>query len=119
MSEKREILLSRVASVVLALGALVIALYIKSAYDVLMFAWAFYAASAGLPALAALYWKKATSAGVLAAMIGGFVVTVGWKLAGEPFGLGSTVPGALACGILLVTVSLATYKTHPSEMVHV
>ena len=119
MSEKREIFLSRVASVVLALGALVIALYIKSAYDVLMFAWAFYAASAGLPALAALYWKKATSAGILAAMIGGFVVTIGWKLAGEPFGLGSTVPGALACGILLVSVSLATYKTHPSEMVHV
>lgn len=44
MKEKQEILFSRIASVVLALGALVIALYIKSAYDVLMFAWAFYAA---------------------------------------------------------------------------
>lgn len=119
MTPKHEILFSRIASVVLALGALVIALYIKSAYDVLMFAWAFYAAAAGLPALAALCWEKATSAGILAGMIGGFVVTVGWKLAGQPLGLGATVPGALVCGVLLVIVSLATYSKHPTTMVHV
>lgn len=52
-------------------------------------------------------------------MIGGFVVTVGWKLAGQPFGLGATVPGALVCGVLLVAVSLATYQKHPTTMVHV
>jgi len=119
MSQKTELLLSRIASALLALGALAIALYIKSAYDVLMFAWAFYAAAAGLPALAALYWKKATSAGVIAGMVGGFAVTVGWKLAGQPFGLGATVPGAITCGVLLVAVSLATYKKHPSAMVEV
>lgn len=119
MSGKQEILFSRIASVVLAMGALFIALYIKSAYDVLMFAWAFYAAAAGLPALAALYWKKATSAGILAAMLGGFAVTVGWKLLGEPWGLGATVPGALVCGVLLVAVSLATCRKRPSVMVKV
>jgi SSS family solute:Na+ symporter len=119
MSEKQELLLSRIASVVLAIGALLIALYIKSAYDVLMFAWAFYAAAAGLPALAALYWKKATSAGIIAGMVGGFSVTVGWKLMDQPFGLGATVPGAIVCGVLLVVVSLATYKKNPSIMVDV
>ena len=119
MKEKQEILFSRIASVVLALGALVIALYIKSAYDVLMFAWAFYAAAAGLPALAALYWKRATSAGIMAGMLGGFVVTVVWKLVGEPMGLGATVPGAIACGVLLVGVSLATYRKRPTVMVEV
>lgn len=119
MTEKQELLFSRIASVILAMGALVIALYIKSAYDVLMFAWAFYAAAAGLPALAALYWKKATSAGVIAGMLGGFTVTVGWKLMGQPLGLGATVPGAIACGVLLVAVSLATYQKNPSVMVDV
>lgn len=119
MTEKQELFFSRIASIVLALGALVIALYIKSAYDVLMFAWAFYAAAAGLPALAALYWKKATTAGIISGMLGGFVVTVGWKLLGQPFGLGATVPGAIVCGILLVAVSLATYKKTPSVMVDV
>lgn len=116
MKSKTEILLSRIFSVILALGALFIALYIKSAYNVLMFAWSFYAAAAGLPALAALYWKKATNAGILAGMIGGFVVCVGWKLAGLPFGLGAAVPGAITCGILLVLVSLITYKEHPCKL---
>ena len=76
MTEKHEILMSRIMSVVLAMGALIIALYIKNAYNVLMFAWSFYAAAAGLPALAALYWKKATNQGILSAMIGGFAVCV-------------------------------------------
>lgn len=115
MQEKTEMRLSRLFSVVLSVGALVIALYIKNAYNILMFAWSFYAAAAGIPAFAALLWKKATAPGVIAAMISGFTVCVGWKLAGEPFGLGSTVPGAIACFIVLVAVSLATYQKYPSK----
>ena len=79
-----------------------------------MFAWSFYAAAAGIPAFAALFWKKATKQGIIAAMLAGFVVCVGWKLAGTPLGLGPTVPGAVACGIALVVVSLATYKKNPA-----
>ena len=114
MSEKREILFSRVFSIILPLGALVIALYIQNAYDILMFSWSFYAAACGLPCFAALYWRKATAAGIIAGMLAGFVVCVGWKLAGLPFGLGAAVPGAIACAIALVAVSLATYKKRPS-----
>ena len=119
MSEKKEISLSRVFSIILPIGALIIALYIKNAYNILMFAWSFYAAAAGLPAFAALYWKKATKQGIIAAMLAGFVVCVGWKLCGTPFGLGPTVPGAVACAIALVAVSLATYKKSPSVMLEV
>ena len=114
MKERTEILLSRAFSIVLPLGALVIALYIKNAYNILMFAWSFYAAAAGLPCFAALFWKKATTPGIIAGMLAGFVVCVGWKLGGEPFGLGSAVPGTLACAAALVAVSLATYRTCPS-----
>ena len=116
MPEKKEMLLSRVFSVILPLGALVIALYIKNAYNILMFAWSFYAAAAGIPAFAALFWKKATKPGIIGGMIAGFVFCVGWKLMGTPFGLGPTVPGAIACGIATVVISLATYKNQPSEM---
>ena len=112
--ERKELRLTRVFAVVLPLGALLIALYIKNAYNILMFAWSFYAAAAGLPAFAALYWKKATKAGVLSGMAAGFTVTIAWKLLGQPFGLGATVPGAIACALALVLVSLATYKRHPS-----
>jgi len=114
MRDKTEILLSRVFSVILPIGALIIALYMKNAYNILMFSWAFYAAAAGIPAFAALFWKKATAPGMIAAMVSGFVVCVGWKLIGQPFGLGAAVPGTIACGIALVTVSLATGKRHPS-----
>ena len=114
MKDRTEILLSRVFSVILPFGALVIALYIKNAYNILMFAWSFYAAAAGIPAFAALYWRKATRAGIISGMLAGFVVCVGWKLAGVPFGLGSTVPGALACLLATVGVSLATYKKQAS-----
>ena len=79
-----------------------------------MFAWTFYAAAAGLPAFAALYWKKATAQGIIAGMLAGFVVCVSWKIAGTPLGLGAAVPGTIACGIALVGVSLATYKKSPS-----
>ena len=112
--EKKELRLTRVFAFILPLGALVIALYIKNAYNILMFAWSFYAAAAGLPAFAALYWKKATKAGIISGMAAGFVVCVGWKLIGTPFGLGPTVPGAIACAAALVIVSLATYKKAPS-----
>ncbi len=116
MSEKRELLLSRILSVVLAFGALVIALYIKSAYTILTMIYNFYAAAAGIPALAALYWKKATAQGMIAAVIGGFVTCAVWRALGSPLGIGGTLPGAAVCLALMVTVSLATYKKHPSRM---
>ena len=119
MKDQTEILLSRVFSVILPLGALVIALYIKNAYNILMFAWSFYAAAAGIPAFAALFWRKATSAGVIAGMAAGFTVCVGWRLAGEPFGLGSAVPGTIACGVALIAVSLAACKDHPTVFLDV
>lgn len=119
MTDKTEVRLSRIFSIVLPLCALFIALYIQNAYEILMFSWSFYAAAAGLPAFAGLFWRKATKQGILAALIGGFAVCVGWKLAGLPFGIGAAVPGAIACGVLLVVVSLITYKKHPSVFLEV
>lgn len=116
MDSKKTLMWSRIMTVVLALGALIIALYIKSAYSILTMIYNFYAAAAGIPALAALYWKKATAPGMIAANIGGFVVCAAWKALDNPFGLGGTLPGALVCAILLVSVSLATYKKYPSKM---
>ena len=116
MSDKRELLLSRVFTVVLAVGALIVALYVKSVYSIITGSWSYYAAAAGFPALAALYWKKATTPGVLSALVGGLAVTGIWNLLGTPFGLGATVPGAIASGVLLVLVSLATCKKHPSKV---
>jgi len=119
MTSKRELLWSRIFTVVLALGGLFVALRVKSVYSILTSFWAYYAAAAGFPALAALFWKKASTPGIIAGVVGGFAVTALWNLLGTPFGLGATVPGALASGLLLVVVSLATCKTHPSKVLDV
>lgn len=116
MDSKKTLVWSRIMTVILAVGALLIALYIKSAYGILTMIYNFYAAAAGIPALAALYWKKATAPGMIAANIGGFAVCAVWKALGNPFGLGGTLPGAAVCAVLLVGVSLATYKKYPSRM---
>ncbi len=119
MTDRREIFLSRIFSVILPIGALVIALYIQNAYDILMFSWSFYAAACGLPCFAALYWRKATKAGILSAMCAGFIVCIGWKQIGQPFGLGAAVPGAIACALALILVSLLTFKKNPSPFLDV
>lgn len=119
MTDREEIRWSRIFSVILPIGALIIALYIKNAYNILMFAWSFYSAACGLPAFAALFWKKATKQGILAGMISGFAVCIGWKLLGQPLGLGAAVPGTLACAAALVGVSLMTCRKNPSRFLDV
>lgn len=112
MSEKRELLLSRIFTLVLGLGAFLIAFYIRQAYDALMFAWTFYAASLGVPAFMALFWKKATKQGTTAGIAMGFGTSIVWKLLGEPLNLAAAIPGTVLCACSLIVVSLITF--HPS-----
>ena len=117
MTDRQELRLSRIVTVVISLFALAVALFFTSAYDALMFAWTFYAAAMGLPCLAALFWKKATSPGIIAGMLTGFATCVAWKLMGEPMNPGSTIIGVACCGIALVCVSLCTCRKYPSRQV--
>lgn len=115
LEDKKELLYSRIFTVLLGLGALIISLYIRQAYKALMFAWTFYASSIGLPALAALYWEKATSQGIVSSILVGFIVSVIWKIIGSPWGLSPSIPGSILCGLTLLTISYATYdKNSPS-----
>lgn len=110
ITEKKEVLLSRIITPLLGFIALIIALYIKSAYAALMFAWTFYAASVGLPAFAALCWKKATKSAIVSSVIAGFVSSCVWQFAGIPFGIAPAIVGSAICGAVLYTVSILTYK---------
>ena len=117
LDEKKELWLSRICSIVFGVLAFLVAMFFRSAYDALMFGWTFYAATLGIPCLMALVWKKATTPGVLAGMAAGFVISIVWKLAGSPFGIGSTIIGVVLNAIVCVTISLATYKKYPSREV--
>ena len=115
MTDKQELRLSRICTIVISAFALVVALFYTNAYDALMFAWTFYAAAMGLPCLAALFWRDATAPGILSGMLAGLVSSIVWNALGSPLGVGSTIVGVLCCGTALVIVSLATRKTHPSR----
>lgn len=117
MDEKKELRLSRICSIVFGVFAFLVAMFFTSAYDALMFGWTFYAATLGVPCLAAIVWKKATTQGILAGMAVGFVISIAWNLAGSPLGIGSTIIGVVLNAIVCVTVSLATYKKNPSKEV--
>jgi len=117
MDEKKELRLSRICSIVFGVFAFLVAMFFTSAYDALMFGWTFYAATLGVPCLAAIVWKKATTQGILAGMAVGFVISIAWNLAGSPLGIGSTIIGVVLNAIVCVTVSLATYKKYPSKEV--
>lgn len=117
MSEKKALIWSRVLTVVFALFAFLVAVFFTSAYDALMFGWVFYAATLGVPCLAALVWRKATTPGMLAGMGAGFVMSILWNVLGSPLGVGATIVGVCANALLLVVVSLLTYQKHPSKPV--
>jgi SSS family solute:Na+ symporter len=68
------------------------------------------------PVYAALYWKRATTAGVLSGLFGGmatavvFVLRPGWK----PFGIHEGILGLVVNVALLVSVSYLT-RPQPDE----
>jgi Na+/proline symporter len=81
-SEKRTILLSRV--LVLSLGVVAYLVSLSFAYSTTIFEKAMYAytiyGAAITPCLAAaLFWKRATTAGAIASIVGGTVTTLAWS----------------------------------------
>lgn len=78
---------------------------IISIYEVAL---SFTASALVMPVLAAMFWERATKTGVIASMVGALGVSLGWQMAGQPFGLHEIGPGLLTSALLLVIVSLLT-----------
>ena len=117
MSSKEEIRYGRVACVGSGLIALALTLYLRSAYDLLMLVWGFYSSCMACPAIAGLFWKKATKQGIIAGIFGGLLSNICWKyVLGAPFGLSAVIPGVLMSGLLIIVVSLVTYKENNAPM---
>jgi len=107
---RRLVLLSRLATVVIAAIALALAFANQQLiFDWVAYAWAGLGSSFGPPLLLALRWKRVTKAGVLAGMLGGTASTILWH---NVAALGAALDikiASFAVSLLLVwTVSLAT-----------
>lgn len=110
MSTKEELKYGRIACLSSGVIALALALWLKEAYDLLMLVWGFYSSCMAFPAMAALFWKKATKPGILAGMFGGLLSNITWKyILHSPGGLSAVIPGVIMSGLLILVVSLITY----------
>jgi SSS family solute:Na+ symporter len=112
--KKNELLISKIIIVLLGLAAVVFALYVRQAYLALMYAWTFFAAAVGPAAVATLFWRKATSAGIMASMVTGFVISMVWEPLGLP--LWPSFAGCFLSTVVLIVVCLATYD--PDKPTH-
>ena len=125
-SEKKALLVGRIAVVVIAIIAFIIAFDKNSSIMSLVSdAWAGFGAAFGPVVLLALFWKRSNAAGALAGMISGALTVIIWDYIpmintadglvtiGSSTGLYSLAIGFPIALIFMIAVSLATKK--PSD----
>ncbi len=81
-SNKRVLIVSRLAVVALGCWALYQAVYAESILQKMLWAYTIYSAALTPVVLAAFYSKRVTAWGAVAAIAGGTVVTLAWDLPG-------------------------------------
>jgi cation/acetate symporter len=126
MNEKQKVMAGKLAAFTVGLVAIILGIVFKGMNVSYLVGWAFaVAASANLPAiLMLLFWKKTTARGIVASIIVGIIVAVGWILLSpsmfERYGklaadapLPFSNPGIVAIPVSFITliiVSLLTQK---------
>lgn len=108
LSPKQRLQVGRVAVVILALMATLLAMEPDSkVLDVVSYAWAGLGASLGPAILISLYWRKMTARGALAGVfVGGATVIIWPQFEGGIFELYSLVPGFGVSALAVVVGSL-------------
>lgn len=109
-NEKSLLFVSRIAVVVVAVIAYILALNPNnSVMDLVSYAWAGFGAAFGPAMILSLYWKRMNIAGAFAGIFGGGVAVILWKsFLAESTGIYELVPGFIISIIFIVVVSLIT-----------
>ena len=112
--QKELVLVGRVAVVLIAIIALLLALDADSkVLDLVAYAWAGFGAAFGPALILAIYWPRMNRNGALAGIISGGLTVVIWKqLEGGLFDLYEIIPGFTASLLAIVIVSLLTRPPH-------
>jgi SSS family solute:Na+ symporter len=76
ISAKTSIRLSMVATLLIGVVAVCLAAWFTTVLDAILYAYAFMVSGLFIPTLGAFFWKKGSSAGALAGMISGGVLTI-------------------------------------------
>ncbi len=117
-NEKQVLIVSRGATILIAIVAMIIASNQDSKiFDLVSYAWSGFGAAFGPLVLFALFWKRTTLAGAVSGMVTGGVVSIVWSMfisnLGGWFGVYSLLPAFIISSVVIVVVSLLTKK--PSD----
>lgn len=108
LKEEKTILVSRIATALLGLFAIVIALNpLDSVFWLSVFAWAGLATCFGPPIIISLFWNKVTKTGAITGMIVGPAVTVVWYF-WSPIDIYEGGPAFISALVAIIVVSLFT-----------
>lgn len=116
-TDEKLLKVSRLAVSGMALVGLGIALFIKDIILIFTYALSLSAVTLVMPVLAAMFWKRATKAGVISSTVVSLLFAIAWKLIGNPFGLHEIVPGIMVSFLVLVIVSLLTKHSEDEEVI--
>ena len=107
-TDKELIFVSRLAIIIIALLAYIIALNPDSTVlELVAYAWAGFGAAFGPLIIFSLFWKRMTRNGALAGMISGGLTVIFWgNIGGGIFDLYEIVPGFLLASIAIIVFSL-------------
>ncbi len=107
-SERRSLIVSRVVVILLGIFAVLQAAEFESILGAALYAYTVYGAAVTPVIMAVFFWKRATTAGAIASIGLGTLVTVAWNVSGSPWGLDAIYPALATSVAALVLVSLLT-----------
>lgn len=107
--------LSQIATLLLGLGALVLATSMTNVLDLMLASYAFMVSGLFVPVIGALYWRRGTPAAAIASMVAGGSVTLllSRDAVSLPLDLDPSLFGITASALLFVALSLATGANSP------
>lgn len=109
----RFVRISQIATLIIGTFALLLASTMENVLDLMLDSYAFMTSGLFVPVIGALYWKKSTPAGAMAAMIIGGSTTIGLRYLGValPYDLDPNLFGITASAIAFISVSLMTTQS--------
>jgi len=119
-SQRLYSLLGKGVTVVLGLGALILAIQeVRVIFWFVLFAWSGLASAFTPVILCSLFWKRTSREGAIAGMVAGFGTTILWVLWLKPhfFDLYEMIPGFLAGFAATIVVSLLTAPPEGSDKI--
>ncbi|WP_017574710.1 sodium:solute symporter family protein [Nocardiopsis kunsanensis] len=108
IGDRGTLFVQRVSVLAIALVAIALGLYFPTVLDLQMYSYTIYGAGITPAVFAVLFWKRATTAGAVAALVAGTAATIGWETAGAPGDLNGVIIALPTAVVSLVLVSLLT-----------